>query len=118
MSASLPSSAIFLTDTYQQVKSKISSSFSGGRRSKEEHRLYGGDTEVDIPYQLLPFFLEDDEELATIGENYKSGKMLSSEVKKRAIEVVSKIVEKHQQERAKISDEIVEQFMRERPLLI
>ena len=27
----------------------------------EEHRAKGGDTEVDISYQYLGFFLEDDE---------------------------------------------------------
>jgi tryptophanyl-tRNA synthetase len=36
---------------------------SGGRASLEEHRKLGADLEVDIPYQWLRFFLEDDERL-------------------------------------------------------
>ena len=35
--------------------------FSGGKDTMEEHRAVGGDTEVDISYQYLTFFLEDDQ---------------------------------------------------------
>lgn len=40
--------------------------FSGGRDTVEEHQKFGGNTEVDISYQYLTFFLEDDEKLAHI----------------------------------------------------
>lgn len=40
--------------------------FSGGRDTKEEHEKFGGDTDVDVSYQYLTFFLEDDEKLAHI----------------------------------------------------
>ena len=40
--------------------------FSGGRDTIEEHRKLGGNTQVDVSYQYLSFFLEDDEKLATI----------------------------------------------------
>jgi tryptophanyl-tRNA synthetase len=40
--------------------------FSGGRDTIEEHRKLGGNTEVDVSYQYLSFFLEDDEKLAHI----------------------------------------------------
>jgi len=42
--------------------------FSGGRDTVEDHRKYGGDVTVDIAYQYLTFFLEDDEKLAQIKE--------------------------------------------------
>ena len=42
--------------------------FSGGRDTVEDHRKYGGDITVDIAYQYLTFFLEDDEKLAKIKE--------------------------------------------------
>lgn len=58
-----------MSDTPNQIKNKINKhGFSGGRETEEEHRLYGGDTDVDVSYQYLSFFLEDDEELAKIGE--------------------------------------------------
>ena len=67
MSASDPTSSIYLTDTLDQVKQKINKyAFSGGRDTKEEHQKYGGNTEVDVSYQYLTFFLEDDAKLADI----------------------------------------------------
>lgn len=45
--------------------------FSGGRDTVEDHRKYGGDITVDIAYQYLTFFLEDDEKLAQIKEVLK-----------------------------------------------
>lgn len=88
MSASDMNSAIFLTDTPKQIKTKINKhAFSGGQGTVEEHRALGGNTDVDVPYQLLKFFLEDDEELEQIRVAYSSGQMLSGEIKKKAIEV-------------------------------
>lgn len=40
--------------------------FSGGQATVEEHREKGGDCNVDISYQYLKFFLEDDEKLKQI----------------------------------------------------
>ena len=39
--------------------------------------------------------MEDEERLAEIGEKYKSGKMLTSEIKAILIETVNKIVGDH-----------------------
>jgi tryptophanyl-tRNA synthetase len=69
MSASDVNSSIFMSDTPAQIKNKINKhGFSGGKETEEEHRRLGGDTEVDVAYQYLSFFLDDDEELAKIGE--------------------------------------------------
>jgi tryptophanyl-tRNA synthetase len=69
MSASDPNSSIFMTDKPNQIKKKINShGFSGGKETEEEHRRLGGDTEVDVAYQYLTFFLEDDEELERLGK--------------------------------------------------
>ena len=40
--------------------------FSGGRDTKEEHRKLGGDTSIDVSYQYLLFFMEDDDRLLEI----------------------------------------------------
>ena len=69
MSASDVNSSIFMNDTPNQIKNKINRhGFSGGRETEEEHRRLGGNTDVDVSYQYLGFFLEDDDELAQIGE--------------------------------------------------
>jgi len=117
MSSSDPKSAIFLTDTYSQIKNKINKyAFSGGRDSAEEQREKGANVEVDTAFQMLKFFLEDDNELIKIEQDYSGGKMLTGELKARAIEVVYGIVKKHQEARLKVTDEMVREFMRERPL--
>ena len=67
MSASDPNSSIFMTDTAGQIKNKINKhGFSGGKETEEEHRRLGGDPDVDVSYQYLSFFLDDDNELAKI----------------------------------------------------
>ena len=35
--------------------------FSGGRETLEEHREKGGNADVDVAYQYLTFFMEDDQ---------------------------------------------------------
>ena len=40
--------------------------FSGGGATVEEHKEKGGNCDVDISYQYLSFFMEDDERLAEI----------------------------------------------------
>ena len=58
-----------MSDTPNQIKNKINRhGFSGGRETEEEHRQLGGNPDVDVSYQYLSFFLENDEELAKIGE--------------------------------------------------
>lgn len=67
MSASDPNSAIFLTDTAENIKNKINKfAFSGGGATLKEHKEKGANLEVDIPYQYLRFFFENDERLEEI----------------------------------------------------
>lgn len=117
MSASDPNSSIFLTDTQKQIKTKINKyAFSGGGTSVEEHREKGGDCEVDISYQYLTFFLDDDEKLKQLREDYSSGKMLTGELKKELIVVLQKLVGEHQERRKTITLDVVKSYMKPRPL--
>lgn len=117
MSASDPSSAIFLTDTPKEIKTKINSfAFSGGKATVEEHRKFGADLEVDIPYNYLQFFLEDDKQLEEIGEKYKKGEMLTGEVKKILIDCITSLVQKHQAARSLVTKETLAKFMTPRLL--
>ncbi|KRX08829.1 hypothetical protein PPERSA_08933 [Pseudocohnilembus persalinus] len=117
MSTSDPNSAIFLTDTPQQIKDKINKhAFSGGQQTKELQEKFGANLEVDIPYQYLRFFLDDDQELEKIGKDYSSGKMLTSAIKGKLIELLQKLILEHQERRAKVTDEDVRKFMEIRKL--
>jgi len=66
---------------------------------------------VDVSYQYLTYFLEDDEELKRIHDEYESGKMLTGELKKIAIREIWGYVSKFQQRRANITDEELNTFM-------
>lgn len=74
MSASDPNSSIFMTDTIGQIKNKINKhGFSGGQETEEEHRRLGGNPDVDVSFQYLSFFLDDDDELESIATVSGSG---------------------------------------------
>lgn len=102
MSSSVESTTIFTTDTPQQVSNKIMKyAFSGGRETIEEHRKHGGNPDIDVSYQYLTYFMEDSDKLRQIYEDYKSGKMLTGELKKLAIETINKFLKDHQSRREK-----------------
>ena len=117
MSASQANSAIYVSDTAASIKKKINKfAFSGGGATEELQREHGANTEVDVAFQYLTFFLEDDKELEEIRVDYSSGAMLSGEVKARLIAVVQGLVADHQEARKLATDETVERFMAIREL--
>nr|CAH7761868.1 unnamed protein product [Callosobruchus chinensis] len=117
MSASDPNSTIFCTDTPKQLKNKINKhAFSGGQTTVEEHRKIGGNCDVDISFQYLRFFLEDDDKLEQIRKDYSSGELLTGELKKILIETITPIIVQHQEQRAKVTDEVLKQYMTPRKL--
>jgi len=117
MSASDANSSIFLTDTPKQIKTKINKyAFSGGQATVEEHKEKGGDCDVDISFQYLRFFLEDDAKLEQIRRDYSSGELLSGFLKKELIDVLTPLVLKHQERRKAVTDEMIKEFMTPRKL--
>ena len=82
MSSSQPETTIFLNDSMKSIEKKIKASFSGGQSTIEEHRSKGGNPEIDVAYQYLRYFFEeDDNELNKIREEYISGELLTGEIK-------------------------------------
>jgi tryptophanyl-tRNA synthetase len=101
MSASMPNSTIYTTDTAKEVEEKIRKhAFSGGRGSLAEHKKYGGNPDIDVCYQWLQAFFEpDDKKLEKIYNDYKSGKLLTSELKAYTIEKINAFLKEHQKKR-------------------
>ena len=100
--------AIFLSDTPEQVKKKINKyAFSGGQATIEEHRKKGGNPEIDVSYQYLKAFFEpDNEKLKKIHDDYKSGKLLTGELKQILIDKINKFLKEHQERRRKAEKEL------------
>ena len=101
MSASDEKSTIYTTDSPEVVKKKINKyAFSGGQSDIDEHRKIGGNPDIDVSYQYLRIFFErDDSKLKKIYDDYKSGKMLTGELKAILIEKINEFLLVHQQKR-------------------
>jgi len=114
MSASEEKGTIYTTDTPDVVKKKINKfAFSGGQPDIEQHRKLGGNPDIDVSYQYLRIFFEpDDNKLKKIYEDYKSGKLLSGELKAILIEKINEFLKTHQEKREKAKQQI-EQFLLE-----
>ena len=112
MSASDEKSTIYTTDSPSEVKKKINKhAFSGGQPDIEQHRKLGGNPDIDVSYQYLRIFFEpDDDKLKIIYEDYKSGKLLSGELKAILIEKINTFLAVHQENREKAKNQI-EQFL-------
>ncbi|KAL6572797.1 hypothetical protein OROMI_013755 [Orobanche minor] len=76
MCATDPESAIYVTDSAEDIKNKI-------------NRLTFSVENHNIPMKYLEFFLEDDNELEHIRTEYGSDRMLTEEVLKQLIEVLT-----------------------------
>ncbi len=107
MSSSDEHSFIAVTDDAKSVQRKINKyAFSGGRDTVEEHRRLGGDPDVDVAFQYLTFFEEDDAKLQQVSDDYKAGKLLSGELKKLAIEQLNSVLGELQQKREAAREEL------------
>ena len=96
MSSSMPETTIFLNDSMKTIEKKIKSSFSGGQPTVEEHRKKGGNPDIDVAYQYLRYFFEEnDNELEKIREEYVSGKLLTGEIKSICIEKAESWMKEH-----------------------
>eukprot|EP00939_MAST-03C_sp_MAST-3C-sp1_P000595 g595.t1 len=117
MSGSVKTSSIYLTDSPKEIEKKIKKhAFSGGQDTLEKQRELGANLVEDVAYQYLTFFLEDDEELKEIGAKYASGALLTGDVKKKLVEVLTPLVLEHQKRRTAATDAVVRKFMTVRKL--
>jgi tryptophanyl-tRNA synthetase len=100
--------AILLTDDEKAVKDKINKyAFSGGRATVEEHRKLGGNPDIDVPYQWLSILFEpDDARLKAMHDDYRSGKLLTGELKVMLIERINAFLKEHGAKRRKAEKEI------------
>lgn len=116
MSASAENGTIYTTDTPDTVRRKVNKyAFSGGQPDIEQHRRLGGDPDVDVPYQYLRIFFEpDDSKLKAIHDDYRSGKLLSGELKAMLIEKVNGFLATHQERRLGARERLGEFLYEER----
>ncbi len=112
MSASISETAIYLSDDEKTVKNKIMKyAFSGGQVTIEEHRKFGGNPDIDVAYQWLSIlFEEDDKKLNQIYNDYKSGKLLTGELKSILINKINIFLYEHRK-RKEVAKSLLEKYM-------
>ncbi|MGC9079651.1 MAG: tryptophan--tRNA ligase [Nanopusillaceae archaeon] len=105
MSASDPTSAIFVDDDYDTIRNKIFRyAFSGGGKTLEEHKKYGGNPDIDVSYFWLSvLFEEDDKKLKEIYERYKSGELSTGELKEYTAKKIWDLLKEINDRRKKIN---------------
>lgn len=102
---------IFMDDQPKDVYDKIKKyAHSGGKDTLKEHREKGANLEVDVSYKMLKFFELDDIKLKQIGDDYGSGKLLSSEIKKIVSDKIIQLIEIHKKNRAAIDEKELKHF--------
>ena len=108
MSASDDNGTVYTTDNPETVKKKINKyAFSGGQPDIEQHKKLGGNPDIDVSYQYLRIFFEpDDNKLKKIHDDYKSGSLLTGELKAILIEKVNEFLKVHQEKREKARDQL------------
>ena len=106
---------MYTTDSPEIVKKKINKyAFSGVQSDADEHRKIGGNPDIDVSYQYLRIFFEpDDTKLKKIYDDYKSGKMLTGELKAILIEKINKILSAHQEKREQARKNIDEYMLKD-----
>jgi len=108
MSSSKPETAIYLNDDDKTVRNKIyRHAFSGGQASIEEHRKLGGNPDIDVPFQWLYMFFEpDDKRIEEIRLEYRSGRMLTGDLKDILVEKVTSFLREHREGREKARSQV------------
>jgi tryptophanyl-tRNA synthetase len=108
MSSSKPETAIYLNDDDKTVRNKIyRHAFSGGQASIEEHRKLGGNPDIDVPFQWLYMFFEpDDKRIEEIRSEYRSGRMLTGDLKDILVAKVTKFLSEHRNRREKAKAQV------------
>jgi tryptophanyl-tRNA synthetase len=110
-SSAAENGTLLVTDSAKVIHSKLRKAFSGGRGTLAELQSAGADLDSDVAYQLLFFFCEDDAKVASIGEEYRTGKLSSGAVKDAAAAEIGAIVSAFQERRAAITDDDVARVM-------
>ena len=111
MSSSEGSDAIYLSDTPEEVKKKISKAFTGQQATAELQRKYGGNPDVCTVCQYYRYLFEpDDKKLNKIFDAERQGTLLAGDHKEDLSEKVNEYLRKHRQKR-EIAKKKLDQFL-------
>ena len=85
--------ALYLLDSDEEIKKKISKALTGGQKTLKEQEEKGGNPEKDTLFELFrQHLITDDKELKKREEDYRQGKILDSENKEFATKLLIKFM--------------------------
>ena len=114
MSASVPESSIFTTDSLKDAKKKISNAFTGGRATVEEQRRLGADPTFCSVFAFYNFVFEpDDRHLAEVERTCRSGERLCGDCKLELWGKVEGFLRRHKEAREKAKDRVEDFLVRD-----
>ncbi len=114
MSASIPESSIFTTDSEPSAHKKINNAFTGGRATVEEQRRLGANPDICPIFNFYEYIFDpDDAHLAEVRRTCKSGERLCGECKQELWGLVQPFLKKHHEAREKARDRVEDFVVRD-----
>lgn len=114
MSASVPESGIFTTDSLALAKRKVLNAFTGGRATVEEQRRLGANPYICSIFANYEFIFEpDDGHLAEVERTCKSGERLCGDCKLELWGKVESFLRRHQEARERAKARIEKFILRD-----
>ena len=114
MSASIPETSIFTTDSPELARTKIANAFTGGRTTAQEQRDLGGVPDICAVYQYSFYLFEQDDKRAVeLREECLRGARACGECKNELADKVVQFLKHHQAAREQAQDRIEDFIIRD-----
>jgi tryptophanyl-tRNA synthetase len=105
---------LYVRDSSEELTRKVEKhcfSGGGGNGTMEDHKKYGGNPEVDISYQYLKYFENDDNELQDNYDKFKKGELSCGDIKKKMVTKIYCLLCVIDEQRLKLSEESIKQYL-------
>ncbi len=89
MSSSVPDSLIALNDSEEDATRKIKHAVTGGRKTVEEQKQFGGNPDICPVFELYNYHVKDDDYVQRVYDECKGGARMCGPCKKEAAENIS-----------------------------
>ncbi|MGA3359752.1 MAG: tryptophan--tRNA ligase [Halobacteriota archaeon] len=114
MSASLPETSIFTTDSPEEARMKIANAFTGGRTTVKEQKELGGVPDICAVYQYSFYlFEEDDQRALELRQECLRGARACGECKQELADRVVQFLRNHQAARERARDRMEDFIIRD-----
>jgi len=111
MKKSKPETAIFLSDSMEDIKRKVGKAFTGGKETLEKQKKEGGNPNVCVVAEYLNILYFSDKEYKELSKQCKAGKTFCGNCKKLLTKKLQKEIGKIQENLKKIKNSDIEKSL-------